>query len=130
MPSRKLMVVDIKRAFIHGLCTRRIYIELPGDASQGGKYVGKLVRALYGTRNAPFAWQLLVKSDMKALGFEECKVTSGVFTHRARDLRVVAHVDDFLVSGEYQDLAWFRNEMAKKYELKVQIAGWEQGYER
>ena len=53
-----------------------------------------------------------------------------MFTQRVRDLRVVAHVDDFLVSGEYQDLAWFRSEMAKKYELKVQIAGWEQGCER
>ena len=53
-----------------------------------------------------------------------------MFAHSVRDLRVVAHVDDFLVSGEYQDLAWFRDEMAKKYELKVQIAGWEQEDER
>ena len=37
---RKLMVVDVKRAFLHGLCTRSIYIELPGTESQGGKYVG------------------------------------------------------------------------------------------
>merc|ERR1712086_855718 len=42
---RKLMVVDIKRAFLHGLCTRSIYIELPGEESKGRKYVGKLIRA-------------------------------------------------------------------------------------
>ena len=51
--SRKFMVVDIKRAFLHGFCTRSIYIELPGTESEGGKSVGKLVRALYGTRDAP-----------------------------------------------------------------------------
>ena len=32
----KLMVIDIKRAFLHGLCTRSIYIELPGAESEGG----------------------------------------------------------------------------------------------
>ena len=53
-----------------------------------------------------------------------------MFTHGVRDLRAVAHVADFLVSGEYQDLAWFRSEMAKTYELKAQVAGWEQGHER
>ena len=37
---RKLMVVDVKRAFLHGLCTRSIYIELPGEESKGGKCVG------------------------------------------------------------------------------------------
>ena len=33
----KLMVVDVKRAFLHGLCTRSIYVELPGAESQGGE---------------------------------------------------------------------------------------------
>ena len=61
----KLMVVDVKRAFLHGYCTRSIYIELPGEDSQGRKYVGKLARALYGTRDAPLAWLTVVKSDMK-----------------------------------------------------------------
>ncbi len=59
--------------------------------------MGKLVRALYGTRDAPLAWLMVVKSDMKDMGFDECKVTNEVFTHRKRDLRAVAHVDDFLL---------------------------------
>ena len=69
LPSRKLMVLDIKRAFLHGYCTRSIYVELPESESEGGKYVGKLIRALYGTRDAPLAWQTVVKKDMKELGF-------------------------------------------------------------
>ena len=94
------MAVDVKRAFLHGLCTRSIYIELPAEESQGGTYVGKLIRALYGTRDAPLAWQTVVRSGMRELGFDECKATNGVFTHSERDLRVVTHVDDFLLSGE------------------------------
>ena len=61
---------------------------------------------------------------MHEMGFQECKVTNGVFTHSERDLRVVVHVDDFLLSGEGHQLLWFRDQMMRKYELKVQVAGW------
>ena len=88
--------------------------------------MGKLVRALYGTRDARLAWL----TDMKEMHFDECKVTNGVFTHRERDLRVVAHVDDFLLSGKVEDLYWFRDHMMKKYELKVQVIGWNQEDEK
>ena len=37
----KLMVVDVKRAFLHEYCTRSVYIELPGTESQGGEICGK-----------------------------------------------------------------------------------------
>ena len=51
-------------------------------------------------------------------------------TRRVRYLRLVAHVYDFLASGERSDLTRFKEEMSKKYELKVQIAGWENGDEK
>ena len=91
--------------------------------NQKEEICGKLIRALYGTRDAPLAWQTVVKKDMKELGFEECKVTNGVFTHAVRDLRTIAHVDDSLLSGEYHDLIWSRDKLLEEYELKVQIAG-------
>ena len=105
-------------------------LNFPGQNPRGGKYVGKLVRALYGTRDAPLAWLTVVKSDMSEMGFKECKVTNGVFTHPERDLRVVAHVDDFLLSGESHQLEWFRDHLALKYELKVSVVGWGHGDSR
>ena len=109
------------------MCTRSIYIELPDEESEGGKYVGRLIRALYGTQDAPLACQTVVRSDMKMLGFDGCKVTNGVFTHRERDLRAEAHVDVFPRSGEMQDLSWFRDRLKETHELKVQVAGWGRG---
>ena len=32
------MVLDVKRAFLHGVATRTIYVELPEEESEGGKY--------------------------------------------------------------------------------------------
>ena len=92
--------------------------------------MGKLARALYGTRDAPLAWLTVVKNDMKEMGFKECKVTNGVFAHPERDLRAVVHVDEFLLSGESHQLQWFRDHLAQKHELKVEVAGWVHGDSR
>ena len=124
------MVVDVKKAFLHGLATRTIYIELPEEESENGKYVGKLLRTLYGTRDAPQAWQKVVREDMHRMGFHESKFTSGVYVHHSRDIQVVAHVDDFLVSAEPRDAKWFKEELARRYELKVETIGWEPGDKR
>ena len=88
------------------------------------------MRALYGTRDAPLAWLTVVKSFMKEMHADECKVINGVFTHWERGPRVVAHVDDILLSGKVEDLYWFRDKMMKTYELKVQVIGWNQENEK
>ena len=122
-----MVVLDIKRAFLHGVATRTMYVELPEEESEGGKYVGRLNKTLYVFWDAPVAWLRVVRSDMEALGFLECKATTGVIVHTTRDIRSVTHVDDFLVSGELHELDLLYEEMPQKYDLKRQAAGWESG---
>ena len=59
-----MTVLDVKRAFLHGVAPRAIYVELPGEQSENGKYVGRLSKTLYGTRDAPVAWFRAVQEDM------------------------------------------------------------------
>ena len=61
------MVLDVKRAFLHGIATRLIYVELPPEESENGKYVGRLNKTLYGTRDAPVAWLRAVRLDLEAM---------------------------------------------------------------
>ncbi len=89
-----------------------------------------MTMTLCGAWDAPVAWLWAVREGMEAMGFLECKATTEVLVHPVRDIRVVTHVDDFLVSGELHDIAWCLHDMAKTYELKVQIVGWEQGDDR
>ena len=46
------MLADVKTAFLYGDARTSLYVELPpGDPlSASGRYVGKLERAMYGTR--------------------------------------------------------------------------------
>ena len=95
------MLLDFKRAFFHGDCEREMYIEIPEDDERrdGGRCVGKLNKAMYGTRDAPAVWQRLVRRIMTKLGFRASKTMACVYAHARKHLKVVAHADDFLVTG-------------------------------
>ena len=67
-------------------------------------FIGRLKKAMYGTRSAPRMWQKVVKQTMTDMGFSSCITTPCLYYHQARDIFVVAHVDDFLCSGKVADI--------------------------
>ena len=68
--DKRILVLDIKRAFLYGEIEENIYIELPDeDVMKSKGYVGKLIKAMYGTRAAPQVWQDVVRRTMVRLGF-------------------------------------------------------------
>ena len=127
-PGRfRAMLLDFKRAFLYGDAERTIYIELPEDDGRrdGGKCVGLLRKAMYGTRDTPAVWQRLVRKVLRGLGFEASKTTACVYYRRQRRLRVVAHVDDFLVTGPKEELEAFRAALQTECEVDGDILGLE-----
>ena len=58
-PRKRLMAMDIKRAFLHAPMHREVYVRLPAEALEEGEEpcVGLLLKAMYGTRDAPQHWQ-------------------------------------------------------------------------
>ena len=56
---RSMMLADVKTAFLFGDARRSLFVELPPEKPLAafGRYVGKLERAMYGTRDAPMSWQ-------------------------------------------------------------------------
>ena len=86
-------------------------------------FIGRLKKAMYGTRSAPRMWQKVVKQTMTDMGFSSCITTPCLYYHQARDIFVVAHVDDFLCSGKVADIQWMKTELEKKFGLTSQIIG-------
>ena len=121
-PTARIMVLDIKRAFLYGDINENIAINLPPEDPMYGKgYYGKLLKAMYGTRAAPQAWQGVVKKVMAKLGFIRSLKFPCVYHCPLRQLCVVPHVDDFVCSGELQELEWLRVELAKEFEMTCEI---------
>ena len=121
----KLMVMDVKCAFLYGKMRRNIYIELPTqDERYGDKnLVGKLVKAMYGTRDAPQIWGDLVQETMTSLGMQSSMIQPSVYFHVSKKLVVVTHVDDFLCVGPEENLTWLFEGLSAKFEMTKTIVG-------
>ena len=122
--SKRIAIMDIKRAFLYGDIRERIYIDLPiEDPMREKGMMGRLVKAMYGTRAAPVVWQGLVQDTMRTLGFSMSSKFPCLYHHALKDVKVVTHVDDFICTGEKSELQWLRRELEKKFELKGEIMG-------
>jgi len=126
--DRALLILDVKRAFLYGDIEDTVYIELPPeDPYYGQGYVGYLKKAMYGTRGAPHVWQKMVKRVMTSLGFVMNPIHPCVYHHPKRDIFVVTHVDDFLCSGDREDLRWLTKEVSKEFEITSEVIGIKEG---
>ena len=122
--NRRLMILDIKRAFLYGTMEENIVIHLPEeDPKHGQGFYGKLRKAMYGTRAAPQAWQGVVKNTMSSLGFQRSLKYPCVYLHVKKELKVVTHVDDFICSGQRKQLEWLREELGKEFAMTHEILG-------
>ena len=113
---RLLGFLDVKRAHFYSDATREIYVELPAEAKKPGEdVVGRLLKSLYGTRDAPLNWELQIQKVMLALGFKQGKSNPCICYHAGRDLRTVVHGDDFTTAGTFDNIKWLHEELSKKW---------------
>ena len=119
------MLADVKTAFLYGDARRSLYVELPPEdpLSASGRYVGKLERAMYGTRDAPMIWQDHLRKTLLDMEFKESVTHPGVFQRETRDILLCVHVDDLLCTGVRDDLLWLKLQLLKEYELETKLMG-------
>ena len=121
----RLLVGDIKSAFLYGWAKRNIFIELPPEdpMSSSGSFVGRLLKAMYGTRDAPQVWADHLGSILCKIGFQESVYMPGVFLHQVRKIKMAVHVDDLLASGLSEELEWLVKSLLSEFEMKHEILG-------
>ena len=74
----KLGFIDVRRAYFHAKARREIYVELPPEDSAPGK-CGRLLKAMYGTRDAAQNWENACCEELEKLGFVRGKATPCAF---------------------------------------------------
>ena len=119
-PRCTLMVLD---CILTCDINRRVCIELPAEdpGSIGGKIVGKLEKALCGTRDAPQPWLDELSKTLVEIGFTMSARFPGLHFHERLEVALVTDVDDLLCNGSEENLNWVRAELSKKYEMKGQV---------
>ena len=121
------MHVDVSRAYFYAKALRDLYLQLPSEDRLPGEedLCGKLVRAMYGARDAAQAWQKEYTQTLEELGFCRGKASPCHVVHHAWDVPVFVHGDDFVFSGSDDHLQKIKDHFAGKYSIKVQLMGGE-----
>jgi hypothetical protein len=96
--------VDFKNAFLNGEIDEDIYMHYPpGYPGQPGTVL-KLRRALYGLKQSPRIWYLVLRDTLKELGFEPTEGDPCVFKHTKEKFFISMHVDDLILATANEKL--------------------------
>jgi len=96
--------VDVKTAFLYGKLDEEIYMQQPEGFKLKGQEtkVLRLLRAIYGLKQAALAWWKELESSMKRLGFKRTASDAGVFfAYIGKNLVIIiVYVDDAIFFGK------------------------------
>jgi hypothetical protein len=101
--ERKLLFVDVKRAYFNAVATLDAFVHLPPEMAEEGM-CAKLKKCMCGTRDAATRWEATYVQALVRNGFEQGKASPCCFRSAERNLQVVVHGDDFAALGCDTDL--------------------------
>jgi hypothetical protein len=113
----KIEVLDARKAHLHAFAARTVFTQLPPEEAAPG-YCARLVRCLYGTRDAPKRWEAYLAEQLVALGFAKGLASPCCFYHARLGVRCIVHGDDFVLSGTAGALDEVKAGMHARFLLK------------
>jgi hypothetical protein len=113
----KLEVLDARKAHLHAFADRTVFTQLPPEEASAG-YCARLVRCLYGTRDAPKRWEAFLAEQLVAIGFAKGRASPCCYFHAALGVRCIVHGDDFVLSGSAAALDSVKASMHARFLLK------------
>ena len=116
--GRKLLVIDARKAHLHAMAGREVFVDLPPEQRVPGM-CARLNRCFYGIRDAPARWEAFMAEQLKLLGFRKGQASPCCYQHATRDLRCIVHGDDFVFDGPEHDLRWAQARMEASFLVKV-----------
>ncbi|GJW88831.1 ribonuclease H-like domain, reverse transcriptase, RNA-dependent DNA polymerase [Tanacetum coccineum] len=114
--------LDVKSAFLHGDLKEEVYVTQPEGFTKKGDdgKVYRLIKALYGLRQAPRAWNIKLDNTLKSLDFKKCALEQAIYTKKSKDslLLVRVYVDDRIITGTpKKEIDKFKAQMEEKFEM-------------
>ena len=81
----KMDFIDVRRAYFHADAIRDVYIELPSEFAKDG-LCGKLLKSMYGTRDAAQNWERAYIEFLLSIGFKAGESSPCSFYHPERNV--------------------------------------------
>lgn len=118
----KIHHLDVKSAFLNGEIQEEVYVTQPeGFVKENEEHkVYKLLKALYGLRQAPRAWYARLNKCLEDLGFTKCPYEHAVYVRREgnESLIVGVYVDDLLITGTcVSNIDRIKKQISKEFDM-------------
>lgn len=115
--------LDVTTAFLHGELEEEIYLEQPeGLKKRGGENkVYKLLKAIYGLKQASCAWNKKIDGTLKSLGFQQSKLEPCVYFRQVKGSWIIigVYVDDLpLIYQNEKEKEEVKRKLMSIYEMK------------
>ena len=114
---------DVSRAHWHAAVRRNIYVKPPKEDTSILTGIAKLLKSMYGTRDAAQCWDAFCEEVMTALEFTVGVYSVCVYHHRDKDAVCVRHGDDFILLAPRHMQKWFHEEINKRMQGMVKHLG-------
>jgi hypothetical protein len=112
--------MDVKTAFLLGLLDEEIYMEIPEGFelhNVRGK-VCKLLKSLYGLKQASRVWNRKLHGKLESLGFVRSEADHCLYIHHEMGIYIAIWVDDILIVGkELGNVARVKEWLAAEFEM-------------
>jgi hypothetical protein len=114
----ELHLLDIVGAYLEGELDEEIFMRVPEGIHAPGK-VCRLLKGLYGLKQAGPNWHKKIRDSLVLLGFEAMSADPSMFYICQRKLMIGLYVDDLLVAGpNLNDILWLKAALDKLHWVK------------
>lgn len=119
----KLMIFDVKTAFLHGELKETIYMHQPEGFDDGTGRVCKLNKSIYGLKQAPKNWNEKFSKFLKSLAFDNTDDDPCIYYNKDKSMLIALFVDDGLIAGkDERDMIEILNKLNRKFEATFDTA--------
>jgi Reverse transcriptase (RNA-dependent DNA polymerase). len=114
--------MDVITAFLLGKLDEEIFMIQPeGFERQGmkGKMVCRLLRSLYGLKQASRVWNIQLHEFLIKIGFKRSNADTCLYINSELGITIAIWVDDFLIAGkDRQNIAKVKGQLASTFRMK------------
>ena len=118
----ELRQFDVKTAFLNGELEEEIYMKPPEGMIVDQNKVCRLVKSLYGLRQAPRAWHTKLKEELASMKFIASESDPALFIMKDQEMNIymLVYVDDILVAARTHKMIdeLFKDDFLKRFEAR------------
>ncbi len=126
--------VDVATAFLNGTLEEEVYMQQPPEFIKSGEehLVCKLIKSLYGLKQAGRVWNEEINAFLCSVGFHRSLADPCIYVRRNDPTNIIGmHVDDECITGSNMEvIERTKEELSAKYKIKDLgpakfLLGWE-----